>query len=276
MSTLKHAVIDKSDGITVRWVWWTGNDILKGPERFLQPQRLPGRSFDAQAEVRTIVLEAAHGSILEGAVTWGSDSNTAFVFSAPNATSATSSPSENTRASTATAGGFARLSVGTKPASAWSTLDLGTVVGEGAPVDSWTNSSHQGITDTANEPTRGLPFRSGDAVSWRLLYRQGLYELYFRRSGDQDYYFAAAYGIFSTQNYCSIGTRSFGNCLLKSDLQYPLNVYGTGADLTKVTSCVGGKKVDQVHVQLHGAFAHSTNVRAWQTTLDAHDYNPTC
>ena len=199
MSTLKHAVIDTSDGITVRWVWWKGNDVLKGPERLLQEQRLPDHSFDAQAEVRTVVIEAARGSILEGVVTWGSDANTALVFAAPNATTTTSSPSGYTRASTAAAaGGFARLSVGKKPGGAWSTLDLGKVVGEGAPVDSWTNSSHQGITDAANEPTRGLPFRAGDAVSWRLLYRQGLYELYFGRSGgDQDYYFAAAYGTFS-------------------------------------------------------------------------------
>jgi hypothetical protein len=242
MSPLKHAVVDASDGITLHWVWWSGNDKLKGPIQTQPPV------YTTDENVRTLVVEAAHGSIVEGVLTWGSDPNTALVFTKPTPnTSATRISSAITNASNV--GGFARLSVGNSRATrqqTWSTLDLGKAGASNEDIDSWLNNSHQGITSAAPEPTRGLPFKSGDAISWRLIYRQGLYEIYFAPASagatDQTFYFGAAYG----------------------------------CDLKHVVNCVGGKKIDRVNLELHGAFAHSTDVKAWQTTLAIHDYNASC
>ena len=75
----------------------------------------------------------------------------------------------------AASGGFGRLSAGGK-GQPWSTLDLGKGTGTG-PVDGWKNSSHQGLTAAAPEPTRGLGFKAGDKVGWRLLVRQNLWEI---------------------------------------------------------------------------------------------------
>ena len=136
-------------------------------------------------------------------------------------------------------GGFARLSAGGQ-SQTWSTLDLGKAGGAGE-VDSWKNNSHQGIIASASEPTRGLNLKAGDIVSWRLLFRQGLYEMYFAPPrSNQTYYFAAAYAA------------------------------------TAATTCSGGKKEPNVNIELRGAFAQSRGVVAYRTTLDLHDYNPAC
>jgi hypothetical protein len=37
MSPLKHAMVDPSDGVTLHWVWWSGNDALKGAPQ-MQPE----------------------------------------------------------------------------------------------------------------------------------------------------------------------------------------------------------------------------------------------
>ena len=167
MSTLKHASVTDPDGV-LRWVWWEGNEALRGPAVRQPP---------SSGAVRTLEVDASHGSILEGQLTWGSDTSTAIVFKTPNATEPhTSEPAPG--APTAVDGGFLRLSAGSAAGRAWSTLDLGKVGGPvGSAIASWKNNSHQGITADAPEPTRGLGFKTGDKVSWRLLYRQGLFEI---------------------------------------------------------------------------------------------------
>ena len=147
---------------------WEGNEALRGPAVRQPP---------SSGAVRTLEVDASHGSILEGQLTWGSDTSTAIVFKTPNATEPhTSEPAPG--APTAVDGGFLRLSAGSAAGRAWSTLDLGKVGGPvGSAIASWKNNSHQGITADAPEPTRGLGFKTGDKVSWRLLYRQGLYEI---------------------------------------------------------------------------------------------------
>jgi hypothetical protein len=98
--------------------------------------------------------------------------------------------------------------VGVGQGQAWSTLDLGRrgdASWASATADAWANSSHQGLTAAAPEPSRGLSLKAGDAVGcpilspkplgapcraadargpggqvgWRLLFRQALYEIYF-------------------------------------------------------------------------------------------------
>lgn len=251
MSPLKHAVVDASDGITLHWIWWSGNDKLKG-----SVQKQHHSEYSLSDNVRTLVIEAAHGSIVEGVLTWGSDPNTALVFAqpAPNATAARFTSIANA------VGGFARLSVGKNidgRQQTWSTLDLGKAGAGNTAIDSWLNNSHQGITSAAQEPTRGLPFKSGDAISWRLLYRQGLYEIYFAPAAT-----ATAGGPNASTELESSQTFYFGAAY--------------GCDLKQVVNCIGGKKVDQVNLELHGAFAHSTGVKVWQTTLATHDYNASC
>merc|ERR1712094_71315 len=121
------------------------------------------------------VVNAANGSIIEGELIWSTTPGTAIVFK---------SSASNT------SGGFLRLRGGGE--QTWSTLDLGKASGAAGAIDTWVNSSHQGLSDTAAEPTRGLALKKGDRVGWRLLYRQGLYEIYFRHG--QTFYFGAAYG----------------------------------------------------------------------------------
>ena len=53
-------------------------------------------------------------------------------------------------------------------------------------------TSSQGITVDSPQPSRSLDLRRGDPVPWRLLWRAGMYELYFGVKGV--YYFGAAYG----------------------------------------------------------------------------------
>eukprot|EP01046_Picozoa_sp_COSAG06_P057428 COSAG06_NODE_11196_length_1547_cov_14.951657_1_plen_155_part_10 len=151
----------------------------------------------------------------------------ALVFSAPNSTAAYDAQQKGGSSNNGGGAGFLRLSAGNSTGQQpWSTLDLGKAVGEsGNPIDSWANNSHQGITGAAAEPTRGLLYKTGDAVSWRLLYRQGLYEIYFAAKAagtaapttttttttttagaaasqadqEQTWYFAAAYGADPTK-----------------------------------------------------------------------------
>ena len=168
MSTLKHASVADPDGV-LRWVWWEGNEMLRGPA--------VSQGASSGGAVRTLSVDASHGSIIEGQLTWGSDASTAIVFKKPNATAShASEPAPGVP--TAVDGGFLRLSAGSAKGQAWSTLDLGKVGGAaGSAIGGWKNNSHQGITAAAPEPTRGLSFKTGDKVSWRLLYRQGLFEI---------------------------------------------------------------------------------------------------
>ena len=131
MSPLKHAVVDASDGITLHWIWWSGNDKLKG-----SVQKQHHSEYSLSDNVRTLVIEAAHGSIVEGVLTWGSDPNTALVFAqpAPNATAARFTSIANA------VGGFARLSVGKNidgRQQTWSTLDLRKTGAGEIAIDSW-------------------------------------------------------------------------------------------------------------------------------------------
>jgi hypothetical protein len=139
----------------------------------------------------------------------------------------------------------------------WSTLDLGKTLPQtgseyahsAASVLRWLNSSHQGLTHAAPEPSRGLDFRAGDEVLWRLLVRQGLYEVYFAkkpasssrgrlaRTASPVFYFGAAYGAAHTS-----------------------------------VACVSGQALTSV--ELHGAFAQAA-VTVHALTLDTHDW-PTC
>jgi len=171
MSTLKHASVADPDGV-LRWVWWEGNEKLRGPAVPLaQPSGVDGAQIAADpcaASPCALVVDSAHGTIVEGEITWGSDANTAVVFGAANASSSTADGA-------AASGGFGRLSANGK-GQPWSTLDLGKGVSTG-PIDGWKNTSHQGLTAAAPEPTRGLSFKAGDKVSWRLLVRQNLWEI---------------------------------------------------------------------------------------------------
>ena len=165
MSTLKHASVADPDGV-LRWVWWEGNEKLRGPAVPLAG--VQAAAGPCAASPCALVVDSAHGTIVEGEITWGSDANTAVVFGAANASSGTADGA-------AASGGFGRLSAGGK-GQPWSTLDLGKGTGTG-PIDGWKNSSHQGLTAAAAEPTRGLSFKAGDKVSWRLLVRQNLWEI---------------------------------------------------------------------------------------------------
>ena len=167
MSTLKHASVADPDGV-LRWVWWEGNEKLRGPAVPLAAAQASPAAAPCAASPCALVVDSAHGTIVEGVITWGSDANTAVVFGAANASSGTADGA-------VASGGFGRLSAGGK-GQPWSTLDLGKGTGAG-PVDGWKNSSHQGLTAAAPEPTRGLGFKAGDKVSWRLLVRQNLWEI---------------------------------------------------------------------------------------------------
>jgi hypothetical protein len=92
MSTLKHAAVGV-DGV-LRWVWWAGNDALRGAPL---PQKAPGPGGGP----RTLLVDAAHGSVVEGELVWGGDAGTAIAFAAP---------------SNRTAGGFLRLAAAAKVA----------------------------------------------------------------------------------------------------------------------------------------------------------------
>ena len=195
----------------------------------------------------------------------------ALVFSAPNSTAAYDAQQKGGGSNNGGGAGFLRLSAGNSTGQQpWSTLDLGKAVGEsGNPIDSWANNSHQGITGAAPEPTRGLLYKTGDAVSWRLLYRQGLYEIYFAAK--------AAGTAAPTTTTTTTTTTTAGAAASQADQEqtwYFAAAYG--ADPTKLVSCVGGQKVDKVNIELHGAFARSTDVKAWGMTLDSSDYNATC
>ena len=149
MSPLKEAVVDSNDGV-LRWVWWTGNDALRGAEQPQTPAAGHPAGPPPEPQPRTLLVDAAHGSLVEGNLVWGAGDGAIVAFAHPNA----SRPA-----------GFFRLSNPVK-GRAWSTLELGKTAGDAhhvAPA-TWTSSSRQGLTSAAPEPSRGLTFKAGDTV----------------------------------------------------------------------------------------------------------------
>ena len=149
-------------------------------------------------------------------------------------------------------GGFFRLSAGGSGGS-WSTLDLGKAIPSvvAKPLGEWVNSSHQGLTVAAAEPSRHLAIQAGDKVLWRLLVRQGLYEVYFapppRRHAT---------------------SRSSGGSGGGSSSP-PTFYFGAAYGAQNAVACTDGQV--QTRLELHGAFATSLPT-IYAMTLDTHDW----
>ena len=137
-------VVDSADNVTLRWAWLPANDRLKG-------EPVAALKVDSGTGLLSPALDLAAGTVLEGAFVWG---ESALSFCDGGSTNDAMS----------CAGKFV--------------LTNETVM-QLHNEQSAIFHSVQGIGAAAPQPSRSLRITAGDTVSWRILYRQGMYEVYF-------------------------------------------------------------------------------------------------
>ena len=181
LAPLKKVVVDSSDNVTVRWVWLPANDALKH-------QPVAALKLDAATGALTPALDIASGAVVEGQFVWGS---AAISFCNENGT---------------VCGGKFSLTNST--------------VMQMHNSQAATFHSFQGIGESAPQPSRSLRIAAGDTVSWRLLYRQGMYEVYFSEGtscgggsgsvdsgGTRTMFFGASFANWYHLRYCDTGEK---------------------------------------------------------------------
>ena len=77
-----------------------------------------------------------------------------------------------------------------------------------------------GVTDTADEPTRGLRLRDGAAVSFRLMFRRGMYDIYLDNALIQSYALPRGGVPYKAEQ----NVRLVGSWMVRSSHSIPLHV----------------------------------------------------